>query len=64
MPSWTHGSRLLINAPIVEEIRTFRAVHAVKYGNDLGRIFLALKENEKQHTYKLVPCEDQRALQK
>jgi len=42
------------NDPIVEEIRTFRAAHAAKYDNDLDRIFIAIKESEKQHTYKLV----------
>ena len=28
--------------PIVEEIRSYRASHAAKYGNDLDRIFDAL----------------------
>jgi len=46
--------------PIVEEIRTFRAAHAAKYGNDLDRIFIAIKESEKQHTYKLVNREANR----
>jgi hypothetical protein len=48
----------MINDPIVEEIRAFRSAHAAKYGNDLDRIFIAIKErekqHEKQHAYKLV----------
>ena len=42
------------NDPIVEEIRAFRIAHAAKYGNDLDRIFAAIKEREKQHPHKLV----------
>ena len=44
----------MINDPIVEEIRAFRSAHAAKYGNDLDRIFIAIKQREKQHAYKLV----------
>ncbi|WP_417909040.1 hypothetical protein [Candidatus Electronema sp. PJ] len=40
--------------PIVEEIRKFRAAHAAKYGNDVDRIFAAIKEGEKQHADRLV----------
>jgi len=49
--------------PIVEEIRKFRAAHAAKYGNDLNRIFRAIRENEKQYAHKLVNREVKRALQ-
>ncbi|MGX9727319.1 MAG: hypothetical protein ACTFAK_08360 [Candidatus Electronema sp. VV] len=40
--------------PIVEEIRKFRAAHAAKHGNDVDRIFAAIKECEKQHADRLV----------
>jgi hypothetical protein len=40
--------------PIVEEIRKVRAAHAAKYGNDIDRIFMAIKECEKQHADRLV----------
>ncbi|MCX7110755.1 MAG: hypothetical protein NTX45_11630 [Proteobacteria bacterium] len=40
--------------PIVEEIRRVRSAHAAKYGNDLERIFAAIKENEKKYTNKLI----------
>lgn len=53
----------MINDPIVEEIRNFRAAHAAKYGNDLDRIFIAIKESEKQHTYKLINREAKRVRQ-
>jgi cytochrome c556 len=36
----------MIDDPIVEEIRRFRAAHAAKYGNDLDRIFAAIKQRE------------------
>jgi len=52
------------NDPIVEEIRTFRAAHSAKYDNDLDRIFLAIKESEKQHMYKLVNREAKHLPQK
>ncbi len=29
--------------PIVEEIRRVRSAHAARYGNDLDRIFFAIK---------------------
>ena len=50
----------MINDPIVEEIRAFRSAHAAKYGNDLDRIFIAIKELEKQHAYRLVNRETKR----
>ncbi len=40
--------------PIVEEIRRVRSAHAARYGNDLDRIFVAIKESEKKSTAKLV----------
>jgi len=43
----------MINDPIVEEIRIFRAAHAAKYGNDLDHIFLAIKKSEKQHAHEI-----------
>uniref|UniRef100_UPI00405797EC hypothetical protein n=1 Tax=Candidatus Electronema sp. TaxID=2698783 RepID=UPI00405797EC len=46
--------------PIVEEIRKFRAAHAAKHGNDIDRIFAAIKEGEKQHADRLVNREASR----
>ena len=43
--------------PIVEEIRRVRSAHAAKYGNDLDRIFAAIKEEEKKFTARLVDRE-------
>jgi hypothetical protein len=40
--------------PIVEEIRRVRSAHAARYGNDLDRIFAAIKEEEKKCAAKLV----------
>lgn len=40
--------------PIVEEIRSIRAAHAAKYGNDIDQIFAAIKKGEKKHRNKLV----------
>ncbi len=40
--------------PIVEEIRRVRSAHAARYGNDLDRIFAAIKEEEKKSAGKLV----------
>ncbi len=40
--------------PIVEEVRRFRKEHAAKYGNDIHRIFEALREEEKKHPERLV----------
>ncbi len=40
--------------PIVEEIRRVRSAHAAKYGNDLDRIFAAIKEEEKKCAARLV----------
>lgn len=40
--------------PIVEEIRRARSAHAARYGNDLDRIFAAIKEAEKKCSARLV----------
>ena len=40
--------------PIVEEIRRVRSAHAARYGNDLDRIFAAIKEEEKKCAARLV----------
>jgi hypothetical protein len=40
--------------PIVEEVRRFRQEHAAKYGNDIHRIFEALREQQKKSTRKVV----------
>nr|VFJ64017.1 MAG: hypothetical protein BECKFM1743C_GA0114222_103586 [Candidatus Kentron sp. FM]VFJ66308.1 MAG: hypothetical protein BECKFM1743A_GA0114220_104082 [Candidatus Kentron sp. FM]VFK09744.1 MAG: hypothetical protein BECKFM1743B_GA0114221_101143 [Candidatus Kentron sp. FM] len=40
--------------PIVEEIRAHRSAHAARYGNDLDRIFAAIKESEKEYGGRLV----------
>ncbi|MEI7696431.1 MAG: hypothetical protein WCI64_12415 [Chlorobium sp.] len=32
--------------PVVQEIRRVRSAHAARYGNDLDRIFAAIKESE------------------
>ncbi len=42
------------NDPIVEKIRSFRAAHAAKHGNDLDRIFKAIKQSERKHANRLV----------
>lgn len=39
---------------IVEEIRRIRSAHAARYGNDLDRIFFAIKEEEKKYAARLV----------
>jgi len=40
--------------PIVEEIRRVRSANAARYGNDIDRIFAAIKEAEKKCAAKLV----------
>nr|VFK14167.1 MAG: hypothetical protein BECKLPF1236B_GA0070989_105727 [Candidatus Kentron sp. LPFa] len=40
--------------PIVEEIRAYRSAHAARHGNDLDRIFAAIKEGEKKYGGRLV----------
>jgi hypothetical protein len=52
------------NDPVVEEIRNYRSAHAAKNGNDLDRIFLAIKENEKKHLHRLVNREVKPIVQK
>ena len=44
----------MIDDPIVEEIRRFRAAHAEKYGNDPDRIFAAIKEREAKSQRTLI----------
>ena len=43
--------------PIVEEIRRVRSAHAAKYGNDLDRIFAAIKDEERKFSARLVDRE-------
>ncbi|MCF6300082.1 MAG: hypothetical protein L3J52_03030 [Proteobacteria bacterium] len=45
--------------PIVEEIRKYRQEHATQYDNDLDKIFLAIKKNEKKFCRKLINREDE-----
>ncbi len=40
--------------PIVAEVRRYRAEHAEKYGNDLGRICQALREVEAKSGHRIV----------
>jgi len=40
--------------PIVEEIRHRREAHAAKYGNDLGKICEALRQQEKHAKFKVI----------
>nr|VFJ99441.1 MAG: hypothetical protein BECKLFY1418B_GA0070995_11456 [Candidatus Kentron sp. LFY] len=40
--------------PIVEEIRAYRSAHAARHGNDIDRIFAAIKESEKKYSDRLV----------
>nr|VFK25631.1 MAG: hypothetical protein BECKLPF1236A_GA0070988_104844 [Candidatus Kentron sp. LPFa]VFK36077.1 MAG: hypothetical protein BECKLPF1236C_GA0070990_104804 [Candidatus Kentron sp. LPFa] len=40
--------------PIVEEIRAYRSAHAARHGNDLDKIFAAIKEGEKKYGGRLV----------
>ena len=44
----------MFDDPIVEEIRRYRKEHAAKYGNDVHRIFEALRENQKKSKRKVV----------
>jgi hypothetical protein len=44
----------MIEDPIVEEIRKYRAEHAARYDNDLNKICEALKQQEKQSQKKFV----------
>nr|VFK20468.1 MAG: hypothetical protein BECKLPF1236B_GA0070989_12128 [Candidatus Kentron sp. LPFa] len=40
--------------PIVEEIRAYRSAHAARHGNDIDKIFAAIKESEKKYGGRLV----------
>ncbi len=44
----------MFDDPIVEEIRCYRREHAAKYGNDIHRIFEALREQQKKSKRKVV----------
>jgi hypothetical protein len=44
----------MFDDPIVEEVRRYRQGHAAKYGNDIHRIFAALREQEKTSKRKVV----------
>ncbi|MEN8256213.1 MAG: hypothetical protein ABFR33_12170 [Verrucomicrobiota bacterium] len=44
----------MIDDPIVEEIHRYRSEHAARYGNDIHRIFAALREKEQTSGRKLV----------
>ena len=44
----------MFDDPIVEEIRRYRREHAAKYGNDIHRIFEALREQQKKSKRKVV----------
>ncbi len=44
----------MIEDPIVEEIRQYRAEHAAQYGNDLNKICIAFREREKQSQKQFV----------
>lgn len=44
----------MVEDPIVEEVRRYRMEHASKHGNDIHRIFAALREEEKKYPERLV----------
>lgn len=44
----------MIEDAIVEEIRTYRAEHAARYGNDLEKICEALRQQEKKSKKEFV----------
>ena len=44
----------MFDDPIVEEVRRHRQEHAAKYGNDIHRIFQAIREKEKTSKRKIV----------
>ncbi|MCB1775941.1 MAG: hypothetical protein KDI50_00750 [Candidatus Competibacteraceae bacterium] len=44
----------MIEDPVVEEIRKYRAEHAAHYGNDLNKICEALREQEKKSKKEFV----------
>lgn len=45
---------MMIDDPIVEEIRQHRQAHAAQYGNDLRKICEALRQEEKNAAFKVV----------
>nr|VFJ66509.1 MAG: hypothetical protein BECKFM1743C_GA0114222_104275 [Candidatus Kentron sp. FM]VFJ68365.1 MAG: hypothetical protein BECKFM1743A_GA0114220_104716 [Candidatus Kentron sp. FM]VFK17218.1 MAG: hypothetical protein BECKFM1743B_GA0114221_104675 [Candidatus Kentron sp. FM] len=44
----------MIEDPVVEEIRKYRAEHAARYGNDLKKICEALRKQEKESPKEFV----------
>ena len=54
----------MIQDQIVQEIRKYRKEHAEKYGNDLNKIFNALKKQEKKSKRKLVNLDPKLILAK
>ena len=44
----------MIEDPIVEEIRKYRAEHAARYNNDLNKICEALRQQEKKSQKEFV----------
>lgn len=54
----------MFHDPIVDEIRKYRKQHAEKYGNDLDKIFEALKESEKKSGKRFISFEPKLILQK
>jgi hypothetical protein len=45
---------IMIEDPVVEEIRRYRLEHAARYGNDLSKICEALRKQEKQSQKEFV----------
>jgi len=45
---------MMIEDPIVAEIRRYREQHAAKYGNDLNRICEALRDRQAKSKRKVV----------
>jgi hypothetical protein len=54
----------MIQDQIVQEIRKYRKEHAEKYGNDLNKIFNALKKQEKKSKRKLINLDPKLILAK
>ncbi len=40
--------------PVVEQIRKIRKDHALRFDNDLDKIFLSIKEKEKKYKTRLI----------
>jgi len=54
----------MMEDPIVEEIRRFRAEHASKYNHDLDRICEALRERQEKSGKKVVKRNPRLLMQK